>query len=50
MSHPSKRPVHRPRVTLEAWQSWGTTVRYLVIGLGTALPAVLIVWLVSGRH
>ena len=50
MTHPSKRPVHRPRLPLEPWQSWGTTVRYLVICLGMALPGVLIVWLVSGRH
>jgi len=43
-------PAHRPKTTPEPWQSWGTTVRYLVIRLGLALPGVLLVWLASGCH
>jgi len=38
----------RSEATQEPWQSWGTTVRYLVICLGLAVLAALLIWVASG--
>ncbi len=50
MGKPTKMPVKRPRTTLEPWQSWGMTVRYLVIRLGLAVPCIVLTLLAIGCH
>jgi hypothetical protein len=45
-----EEPAYRGEAAREPWQSWGTTVRYLVICLGLAVLAVLLVWAASGFH
>lgn len=50
MAHLTEVPAHPPRTTPEPWQSWGTTVRYVVIRLSVAVPGVLLVCLASGCH
>jgi len=38
----------RTKGTPEPWQAWGTTARYLIIRLGSALPGIVVlVWLAA---
>ena len=32
------------------WQSWGLTIRYLVVRLAQATPNAMLVWLAYVRH
>jgi hypothetical protein len=32
------------------WQSWGSTVRYLIVRIAQGLPSAVLVWLAYVRH
>ena len=49
MQKSGKSPAHRTESALAPWQTWGTTLRYLVICLVLAVLAVLLTWLASGH-
>jgi hypothetical protein len=38
------------RTTPEPWQSWGATVRYLIVRIAQAAPSALLVWQAYVRH
>jgi hypothetical protein len=40
----------RRSTTPEPWQSWGSTVRYLIIRLGQAIPSAVLLWEAYIRH
>lgn len=46
----TKLQARQAETTPEPWQSWGMTVRYLVIRLGVAVPSVVLVWLAAACH
>jgi hypothetical protein len=41
---------HHHEITLEAMQSWGSAVRYLIVRLADAAPCALLVWLAYVRR
>jgi hypothetical protein len=41
---------HRYGITPEAWRSWGSAVRYLIVRLADAAPCALLVWLAYLRR
>jgi len=32
------------------WQSWGSTIRYLIVRMAQASPNAVLVWLAYARH
>ena len=50
MPNDTQVPAEQAKTTPEPWQSWSTTVRYLVIRLGVAIPGVVLVWLAVAGH
>jgi hypothetical protein len=50
MAKRTKMPAQRPNSVPQPWQSWDTTVRYLIIVLGLVLAIALLVWLTGGLH
>lgn len=50
MTRTTKAPVQQVITKPEPWHSWGTTVRYLVIRLGLAVPGIALVWLLATLH
>ena len=47
---PTARQTAVPSINQEPWQSWGVTIRYLVIRLAQAAPTVALAWLTILRR
>jgi hypothetical protein len=50
MAKSTNMPAQQGKNSPEPWQSWGTTVRYVVIRLALAVPAIVLVWLAVACH
>lgn len=50
MSKVTKVPGEQTKTTRQPWESWGTTVRYLVICLGLAVLCAVLASLTEAWH
>lgn len=50
MAKSTKLRAEQGKTAAEPWQAWGTTMRYLVIRLGMAVPGIVLVWLAVACH
>jgi hypothetical protein len=50
MSKPTGVQRKEDRGRSEQWQSWASTVRYLVVQVAQAVPNLVLIWLALAHH